>query len=138
MHANLSVIEGDNIVCMNDTEMSGAELKVMLTGLGLTPAWLAEKLHVTSRTILRWMDQDVVPAKAVTAIETISEITDKEIEKITLAAQMGGVIHTRRTEEGVAERNTPLPATWHRHLTFRALNGLRSSGTPVKVEYATT
>jgi hypothetical protein len=122
---------------MTDKAMSGAELKVMLTGLGLTPGWLADQLHVTSRTILRWMDQDAIPAKAATMIETISEVTDSEIEKMALAAQMSGVIRTRRTEEGVAERNTPLPATWHRHLTFRALKILQDSDTPVKVEYAT-
>jgi hypothetical protein len=84
------------------------------------------------------MDLDVVPARAVAAIDTISEITDFEIEKMALAAQMSGVIRTRRTEEGVAERNTPLPATWHRHLTFRALKILQDSDTPVRVEYATT
>lgn len=118
--------------------MSGAELKVRLTGLGLTPAWLADHLKVTPRTILRWMDLDVVPAKAVTAIDTITEITDAEIEKLMLAARMGGVIRTRRTdgEGGVAERNAPLPATWHRHLTFRALNNLHDHGVPVTVAYS--
>ena len=124
---------------MNDTtdrEMSGAELKVILTGLGLTPAWLADQLRVTSRTILRWMDDPVVPAKVVAVIEVVSEITDKEVKRITRSARIDGVIHTRRTDdEGVAERNT-LPATWHRHAAFRALNDLRNSDTPVKVEYA--
>jgi hypothetical protein len=116
--------------------MSGAELKVVLTGLGLTPAWLADQLHVTSRTILRWMDQDVVPVKAVAVIETVSEVTDREIEKITQTARIAGVLYTRRTDdESVAERNT-LSATWHRHATFRALNDLRSKGTTVAVEYA--
>jgi hypothetical protein len=116
--------------------MSGAELKVVLTGLGLTPAWLADQLHVTSRTILRWMDQGVVPAKVVAVIETVSEVTDKEIEKIAQTARIAGVLYTRRTDdEGVAERNT-LSANWHRHATFRALNDLRNGDTPVKVEYA--
>ena len=116
--------------------MSGAELKVILTGLGLTPAWLAEQLGVTSRTILRWMDDDAVPAKVVAVIEAVCEVTDKEIEKITQAARITGVLHTRRTDdEGVAERNT-LSATWHRHATFRALNDLRNSDATVKVEYA--
>ena len=119
---------------MNDT-MSGAELKVRLTGLGLTPAWLADHLNVTSRTILRWLDQDEVPAKAVAAIKAASEVTDKEIEKITHTGYVAGVIYTRRTDDGVAERNT-LTATWHRHATFRALNDLRSQGVPVIVAYA--
>jgi hypothetical protein len=123
---------------MTDKTMSGAELKVQLTGLGLTPAWLADQLHVTSRTILRWLDQDAVPAKAVNAINAISEITDFEIEKMALAANMSGIIRTRRTEEGVAERNTPLPATWNRHAAFRALKMLQENDVPVKVEYATT
>jgi hypothetical protein len=119
-----------------DKTMSGAELKVILTGLGLTPAWLAEQLHVTSRTILRWMDDQTIPARAVAVIETVSEVTDKEIEKIAKTARIAGVLYTRRTDdEGVAERNT-LSANWHRHATFRALNSLHDSGTPVKVEYA--
>lgn len=109
---------------------------MILTGLGLTPAWLADQLNVTSRTILRWMDDTAVPAKVVVVIEAVSDVTDKEIKKIIQTAQVAGVLHTRRTDdEGVAERNT-LPATWHRHAAFRALNDLRNSGTPVKVEYA--
>jgi len=116
--------------------MSGAELKVVLTGLGLTPAWLANQLHVTSRTILRWMDDPAVPAKVVAVIETVSEVTDKEIEKIAQAARIAGILYTRRTDdEGVAERNT-LSANWHRHATFRALSSLHDSGTTVTVEYA--
>lgn len=118
-----------------DKAMSGAELKVILAGLGLTPAWLADQLRVTSRTILRWMDEPVVPAKVVAVIEAVCEVTDKEIEKISQTARIGGVLYTRRTDdEGVAECNT-LSANWHRHLTFRALNNLRSTGNPVKVEY---
>lgn len=121
---------------MTDRTMSGAELKVILTGLGLTPAWLADQLHVTSRTILRWMDDPAVPAKVVAVIEAVCEVTDKEIEKIAQTARIAGVLYTRRTDdEGVAERNT-LPATWHRHAAFRALNDLRNSDAPVKVEYA--
>lgn len=130
------VIHG-NIVPMDDTgkTMSGAELKVRLTGLGLTPAWLADKLHVTQRTILRWMDLDAIPPKAVAVIETIDEITAKEMEKVAQTARVGGVIYTRRTDdESVAERNT-LSAAWHRHLTFRVLNELRSSDVAVTVEY---
>lgn len=121
---------------MTDKTMSGAELKVTLTGLGLTPAWLAAQLHVTSRTILRWMDDPAVPVKAVAVIEAVCKTTDKEIEKIAQTARIAGILYTRRTDnEGVAERNT-LPATWHRHAAFRALNDLRNSDTPVKVEYA--
>lgn len=132
------VIGCDSIVTMTDTDkpMSGAELKVMLTGLGLTPQWLAHQLDITHRTILRWFDLDTVPTKAVKIIEAVCEVTDKEMEKITHAAQIGGVIYTRRTDdESVAERNT-LSANWHRHLAFRALNSLRDSGVPVTVEYA--
>ena len=123
---------------MNDITrtMSGAELKVILTGLGLTPAWLADQLRVTPRTILRWMDDPAVPAKVVAVIEAACEVTDKEIERIAQSARIGGVIRARRTDdEGVAERNA-LPAAWHRHAAFRALNDLRNSDTPVKVEYS--
>ena len=114
--------------------MSGAEMKVRLTGLGLTPGWLAEQIGVTMRTVLRWFEEDVVPARAAAAVGTISEITDSEVAKMTQIGRMSGVIHTRRTDAGVAERNT-LTATWQRHATFRALNNLRHQGVPVKVEY---
>jgi len=123
---------------MTDRKMSGAELKVQLTGLGLTPAWLAEHLNVASRTVLRWLDLDSIPTKAVAVIEDVSKVTDIEIEKITRSAQIDGVIRTRRTDnEGdVAECNTPLPAIWHRHLAFRVLDTLRSKDVPVTVAYA--
>ena len=124
------------MVDKKDKTMSGAELKVVLTGLGLTPAWLADQLNVTSRTILRWMDDDTVPAKVVVVIERVCEVTDKEIERIAQTARITGILSTRRTDdESVAERNT-LSANWHRHAAFRALNHLRDSDAPVKVEYA--
>lgn len=118
-------------------KMSGAELKVILTGLGLTPGWLADHLGVTSRTILRWLDQDEVPPRAVAAIEAACLVTEREIERITQIAYVAGFIYTQRTDQGVAERNTlHSSATWQRHATFRALNDLRRQGVPVTVAYA--
>ena len=116
--------------------MSGAELKVQLTGLGLTPVWLADRLHVTSRTVIRWFDLDEVPDKAVAEIAEVSALTIQEMRRIAGEAMVDGVVRTRRKDgEGVAQRNT-LPATWHRHLTFRVLENLRSKDVSVTVGYA--
>lgn len=125
---------------MDDRVMSGAELKVQLTGLGLTPAWLADRLRVTTRTIIRWFDLDEVPAKVVAEIDQVASVTSDEMSRVISYAVRDGVIRTRRTNlgpEGVAECNT-LPASWHRALSFRALEHLHSEGIPASVAYASS
>ena len=119
--------------------MTGAELKVQLTGLGLTPQWLADRLNVTKRTILRWFDLDEAPPEAVAEIERITAVTVAEMGRLIFTAgrsAAGGtaVVHTRRTE-GVQELNT-LPASWHRALTFRVLERVRAQGVKVSVGYS--
>jgi len=119
--------------------MSGSELKVQLTGLGLSPAWLADRLKVTTRTVIRWFDIDEVPARVIAEIELMSAITSKEIDRMIHDATHGGVVYTKRTDQvavGVAKRNT-LPASWHRALTFRALEHVRSRGADTTVAYIT-
>lgn len=122
------------------SDMTGAELKVQLTGLGLTPAWLAGQLGVASRTVIRWFDQDKVPAKAAREVERITTVTDAEITRLIETAEhgpLGDIIRTQRTDadiSGVQHLNT-LPASWHRALTYRAMRILRTDGINVTVEY---
>ena len=115
--------------------MTGAELKVQLTGLGLPLVWLADRLGVSKRTILRWYDRDKVPAIAVMEIDRVAAITSDEMSRVIYAME-NGVVHTQRTDaEGVAECNT-LPASWHRALTFRVLEHIRSQGVDASVAYS--
>ncbi|WUT94720.1 helix-turn-helix DNA binding domain protein [Mycobacterium phage Suarez] len=118
--------------------MTGAELKVQLTGLGLTPVWLAERLGVASRTIIRWFDLPEVPAKAAAEIDRITQITEEEMHRLVTNAEhgpLGAVIRTERTDHQAVRFPNTLPATWHRALTYRVVHALRSSGLNVTVEY---
>ena len=112
--------------------MSGAELKVLLTGLGLTPAWLADRLGTTRRTLIRWFDLDQVPDSVLDEMERIEDYTDEQIVKMLTLNQ--GVLHTRRTDEG-GSQSDPLPATWHRAATYRALQHCRASGIKTRIAY---
>lgn len=103
--------------------MSGAELKVQLTGLGLTPAWLAEQLDITTRTVIRWCALDQVPAKAVAEIDKINAETNLEMNRTYQAMLADGVLRTQRVDHP-----GHLPAAWHRALTFRVLEHVRNEG----------
>jgi hypothetical protein len=117
---------------MSDRVMSGAELKVQLTGLGLSPLWLAGQLGVAKRTVLRYFDRDEVPAEAADEIERVARLTRDEMSRVIYAME-NGVVFTQR--KGVQELNS-LPATWHRALTFRALEHVRSQGVDVSVAFS--
>jgi len=117
---------------MSDKTMSGAEVKVLLTGLGLSTQWLADQLGVTKRTVIRWLDEDRVPPDVVAEMDRITAITNEEMNRVIYAAR-SGVIHTQRVE-GVQQLNT-LPASWHRALAFRALERIRAQGGQASVAY---
>lgn len=124
---------------MSDRVMSGAELKVQLTGLGLTPAWLAEQLGIATRTVIRWCGQDRAPARAVAIMDEVNDMTTAEMNRIYQAMLVDGVLRTLRTDSG--QPPSAMPASWHRALTFRVLEHVRANGhingrTDVTVAYA--
>lgn len=101
--------------------MTGAELKTTLGGLGLTPAWFADRMNCTMRTVVRWFDSDAVSYEVVEELERVSNRTVDEMQKmIDDAVTVADVstLFTYRTDE---EFVNPLgyPASWHRQLTFR-------------------
>ena len=112
--------------------MSGAELKVQMTGLGLPSIWLATRLGVYTRTVIRWYEADRIPAKAVAEIEAITRLTNAEMHLQLSYLNADGVLRTERANR----EGTDLPASWHRALTFRVLDYARSKGLPVEVAYA--
>lgn len=105
--------------------MSGAELKVQLAGLGLTPVWLAEQLGTATRTVHRWCGRDRVPAKAIAVIDEVNDMTTTEMHRVYQAMLTDGVLRTYRRDYPGSGR---LPATWHRALTFRVLEHIRNEG----------
>lgn len=111
--------------------MTGAELKVQLTGLGLTPAWFADRLGISTRTVIRWFGQDHIPTKAVTEIDEINAMTIGEMNRVYQEMLTLGSLRTFRRDHP----NRP-PASWHRALTFRVLEHVRREGhANVKVTY---
>lgn len=114
--------------------MSGAELKVHMTGMGLTSQWLASRCGANVRTVLRWYDADRVPPEAVAAIAAITKFTAAEMNRL---AHTDGVLRTHRTDTDWCSdlNNWDLPASWHRALTYRVLEYRRSRGVPTAVTY---
>lgn len=114
--------------------MSGAELKVCMSGLGLTSVWLAEEVGVNVRSVLRWYEADAVPANVVAAIDRITAHTSEEMHRLAHGLRTSGTLHTYRTDSRCSELNT-LPASWHRALTYRVLEYVRSEGRNAAVAY---
>ncbi len=119
--------------------LSGAQLKVTLNGLGLPPSFFAEKLGVTMRTVVRWFDGDTVPPSAVECLDKIRQQTEREIDRLVaktaVSSEGPAVLRTYRTDGNVGTRDGKWPATWHRLVTYRAMERLREQDREVSVEY---
>ena len=121
-----------NIYDMDTTTISGPELKATLQGLGIPPSWFADRVGVTMRTVVRWFDVDAVPDRAAAELATLNRRTLTEMHHVLSRSQDNGVVSTYRTDKDISDG---LPASWHRALTFRVLDHLRSNDLPVSVRY---
>ena len=115
-----------------DTTISGPEMKCTLQGLGIPPSWFADRVGVTMRTVVRWFDVDAVPDRAAAELATLNRRTLTEMHQVLSRSQDNGVVSTYRTDKDISDG---LPASWHRALTFRVLDHLRSNDLPVSVRY---
>lgn len=117
--------------------MSGAELKVRLTGLGLTPGWLADHIGISVRTVHRWCNDPVVPYAAAAAVWMISQRSNKELGRLIEQAHTTGVIRTQRTDRNIPPEQAALhlPAAWHRAIASKALDHARTAGITVTVSH---
>jgi hypothetical protein len=119
------------------TTMTGAELKVKLNGLGLAPSWLADRMGVTMRTVVRWFDGDRIPSRVPADLEQVAEATLDEMRKMvdTIEPSSDGtvVLRTYRTDDEFGDKQWP--ASWHRMLVFRVLEHFKAQGNTVIVEY---
>lgn len=127
---------------MSDKAISGPELKTTLTGLGLTPKWFAGYLNISMRTVVRWLDQERIPEYAAKELELIHAVTRTEMIDVLTRGISSGVLRTfRRNSDVTSDHGLPaeysLPASWHRALTFRAVEELRARGDKITVDYWT-
>lgn len=116
----------------NDTTISGPELKTTLQGLGIPPSWFADRVGVTMRTVVRWFDTDAVPARAASELDKLNASTLTEMRQVLSRSQKNGVVRTYRTDKDLDDG---LPASWHRALTFRVIDHLKTHDLPVRVRY---
>lgn len=126
---------------MSDTtmsEMTGAELKVMLGGLGLPPGWFAERMGVTMRTVVRWFDGDLVSVEVADEVQHLSTLTINEMKHILDTEQTDDagdvVLKTYRVDKEFVSK-LGWPAEWHRALIFRVAEHLRAQDFSVRIEY---
>lgn len=131
---------------INSMTMSGAELKTILTGLGLSPAFLAARVPgcrhagsgelrpTTMRTVVNWFNEDVVQAKVEVEVNRLRQITYEEIESVFTDVPDDGpvVLRTYRTDD---QLGGDFPASWHRALIYDVLESLRTEGREVSVAY---
>ncbi len=118
---------------MSDKTISGPELKTTLTGLGLTPKWFAGRLNISMRTVVRWFDQEEIPEYAALELEHVRSLTRVEMRNVLAAWGNTGAVRTFRrdcdiTPEHELSDEYAVPASWHRALTFRVVEQLRSNG----------
>lgn len=129
---------GSMVMTQTETKsLTGAELKVALSGLGLPPTWFANRVGVTMRTVVRWFDGGPIPAEVVDEVSKLSELTVAEMVKMVQAvddSQVPIVLQTYRVDKEFKSKQN-WPAEWHRQLTFRVKEHFEAEGHNVTIEY---
>jgi hypothetical protein len=116
---------------VSDKTISGPELKTALTGLGLTPKWFAGRLDISMRTVVRWFDLEEIPEYAARELEHVRSLTRVEMRNVLAAWGNTGAVRTFRRDCDIThehELEYAVPASWHRALTFRVVEQIRSNG----------
>ena len=109
-----------------------AELRALIDWMGLTRIWFANRLGITERTVVRWIDGGTqIPEEAgVELVKLWNKAADQigVIVAAGVAAAVDGVV-TLKTfrvdkEYHAAVGSNEFPAGWHRALTCRAMDHL--------------
>lgn len=122
---------------MDAKPITGAELKTRLGGLGLPPTFLATRMGVTMRTVVRWFDGDGVSQEVADELQRLEAKTLEEMTRMLEEIDdtvVDATLRTYRTDEEFSNRYG-WPASWHRALTFRVLEHLEAQEHTVSVEY---
>ena len=113
--------------------ITAAELKALLGWLGLSVPWLAKRLKVRDRTVIRWCDGDApIPEEAaaemVRAWNQATATVSMMVANAATNADTQGVVvlTTYRVDADYWNdaRTEEFPATYHRALACRAMDHL--------------
>jgi hypothetical protein len=126
-------------------QLTGANLKTTLQGLGLPPEWFAQHCGVTKRSVFRWFDSPTLEHVELPVAEKLDALiaqANSFVDMLWGAAVAAGepyTLKTFRTDKEfapVAERlGVPNVASWHRALVVQARDRLRESGHEPVIEY---
>lgn len=105
---------------MSDNEtMSGAELRTIRQGLGVTVEWLATLLRIAPRTVTRWEtgDQPIPPGISDEMQFLLGEATTEVVEHVASFTRPG------QSPEAIVILNyaAAMPIGWQRAIAFRVL-----------------
>jgi hypothetical protein len=103
-----------------------AELKCILGWLGLSRPWLAERLSVSERQVIRWEDgTSPIPEHVSLAVTEIwDEAADRVSQMIAdgIASARDGVVTLRTYRVDEEDPDNAYPASYHRALTTRTMD----------------
>jgi hypothetical protein len=103
--------------------MNGAEFRCKREYLGLSAAWIADKLGVDTRSVQRWETMKTIPPRAREAIEYLYASAARSVSIIAVN-ELKKHDQRRKAGEGMPPLVIPagenqLPASWHRMIAVR-------------------
>lgn len=107
-----------------DERMTSAKFRVVREFLGLTGDWLAQHLHVSSRTVRHWEQAKYpVPDGVMIALECLKHETGAFIgacvDELLDIPDPGIVVYRNDAEYHAANPEITWPASWHRTVVAR-------------------
>lgn len=105
--------------------MTPAEFRCAREYLGLTNQWIATRLMVNPRAVLRW-EVEGVPEHAATFMEDLLDKAASTVERIVHNKELVGLAVPRQ----MAWHQGEYPPTWHRAIAARV-----RQQRPVTIEY---
>lgn len=119
--------------------LTGAAFRVTREYLGLTAVWVAERMRVQERTVLRWeSEESPISERVRLKLDVIAADTAAEVSRVSAAAHIAEIavlgtpdeaaplLVTYRTDDDY-RRHQPQstwPASWHRAVVARAAEQL--------------
>lgn len=102
-------------------DMTGAEFRCYRERLGLSAAWLADRLGVRERTIGRWeYGHQEIPSGVVDELWRLVDEADQLVDRARSSWVKGSDLLTFRTDREYRLCGGVMPASWHRAITARA------------------
>jgi hypothetical protein len=113
--------------------MSPAELQTTREFLGLSTSWIAEKLVINKRRLVRMESgqEPSVPQAIITLLDEIHDETLESVERMVAANRRKAkastepvVLLTYRTDKDYLAAGGKYPARWHRHICARVADAV--------------